>query len=113
MYQTQFLATSSADWAQAVELIDADTNLPLADIDDATFELQVDDECGASRLTASTAAGTLTRPAAHIVQWRFTPAQHGGLCDRTTYRVGLTMTTDSGTTQLLTGTLVYLDGIVP
>ena len=113
MYEVQFLATSSADWAQAIELIDADTNLPLADIDDATFELSVDRQngCG-SVLTASTAAGTITQPQANVVQWVFLASQMTGLCDGSTYRVGLTMTTAGGTVQILIGTLTFVDGIV-
>lgn len=112
MYQVQFFATSSAYWAQAIELIDADTNQPLEDIDSASFALEVDDECGARLLSASTEDGTLTRPFPYVVQWNFTPEQHSSLCPGSTYRVGLTMTTATGTIQLLIGTLAYLDGIV-
>lgn len=112
MYEVQFLATSSADWAQAIELIDADTNLPMTGIDDATFKLAVDGPGNTSYLTASTAEGTLTRPSAHIVQWVFDAADLGSLCAGTTYSVGLTMTTDGGTIQILRGTLAFLDGVV-
>ena len=112
MYQVQFVATTSADWAQAVELIDASTNLPLSDGDEAEFELQVDDRCGARMLTASTDDGTITMPEENVIQWRFTPEQHAGLCAGSTYSVGLVMTTVTGTIQLLTGTLAYIDGVV-
>jgi hypothetical protein len=112
MYQVQLFATTSADWAAGVELIDNDTNLPLAGIEDATFELEVDDRDGDTILNASTDLGTITRPATNVVQWIF-PASDLGRCrNGATYRVGLTMTTSAGTIQLFTGTLVFVDGIV-
>ena len=113
MYEVQMFATSSADWAQSVELIDATTNLPLGDIDDAVFALAVDDRRGRTVLVASSAAETISRPLPHIVQWAFKPHQMSGLCDGSTYRVGLTMTTaNGGTVQLILGSLAFLDGIV-
>ena len=112
MYEASFIATSSADWAQSVELIDATTNLPLDIPDEATFKLAVDGPHGSSYLTASTEEGTITRPAPGVVNWHFTPSQMGRLCDGRTFQVGLTMTTTGGTVQLLRGTLSFLDGIV-
>lgn len=113
MYEVQMFATSSADWEESIELIDATTNLPLADIDDATFSMAVDDRRGRQVLVASTAAGTISRPEPHIVQWVFAPSQMAGLCDGTTYRVGLTITTaNGGTVQIILGSLAFLDGIV-
>lgn len=111
MYQVQFLATTSADWAEAIELIDADTNLPL-DVATATFKLQVDDRDGCGVLTASTEAGTIIQPEPGVVQWHFPLGSMGSLCRGSTYSVGLTMTTADGTTQLFTGTLAIVDGVV-
>lgn len=112
MYEVQFTATSSADWAQAIELIDGDTNLPITGIEDATFKLAVDGPGGTPYLTASSAEGTITRPSTHIVQWVFDTDDLGSLCAGSTYSVGLTMTTDGGTIQILRGTLAFLDGVV-
>lgn len=109
MYQTQFYATDDADWAESVELIDSQTSLPLADAATAEFELRVSD-CGSAVLSASTAAGTIEKPKPHVVQWRFTAAQMASLRPRHTYQVGLTMTTNTGKTQLLVGTLAIIDG---
>jgi hypothetical protein len=112
MYQVDFATTSAAGWAQAVELIDADTNLPLEVDEDATFALQVDDNCGNSMLSASTEAGTITMPEDNVVQWRFLPADLGSFCRGHTYSVGLVMTTTEGPVQIFLGTLVFLDGVV-
>ncbi|WMT88283.1 hypothetical protein NO932_06640 [Pelagibacterium sp. 26DY04] len=111
MYQASFTATDSADWAEAIEVINGDTNLPL-DISDIAFELAVRDRCGAELLNASTEAGTLERAGTNVIRWRFTPTDMGGLCTGTTYKVGLTMTTDEGTTQVLVGSLSFIDGVV-
>lgn len=108
MYQFRFTATDDADWAQAIEIIDADTNLPM-DISAATFALEVS-ECGDAVLTASTAAATITQPDDNTIQWRFTAAQMGALCAGRTYDVGVTMTTASGTLQLGIGSLTLVNG---
>jgi hypothetical protein len=109
MYQKQFYATDDADWAESIELIDGTTGQPLADAADASFELRVSDR-GHGVLTASTAEATIEKPEAHVVQWRFTAAQMASLRPRHTYQVGLTMTTNTGKTQLLVGSLAIVDG---
>lgn len=112
MYQVQFVTTSSADWAQAIELIDAGTNLPLDVPEEAVFNLTIGDRCWSGDLTASSTDGEITRPADHIIQWRFTPSNMRLYWRGSTHAVGLTMATDGGTTQLLVGTLSIIDGIV-
>lgn len=109
MYQAQFSATDDAAWGQAIELIDATTNLALADAADASFALEVKD-CGSAVLTASTDAGTIEKPEDNILQWVFTASQMAGLCAGKTYSVGLTMTTAPGVHQLLVGSLAVIDG---
>lgn len=113
MYDIQFVATSSAGWAESVELIDAETNLPLVVGDETTtFELDVRDSSGCQVLTRTTAGGTIERPTNNVVQWRFTPSDIAGRCRDRTYRVGLVMTTEGGATQIFIGTLALLDGEV-
>lgn len=112
MYQVQFVATSSADWAEAVELIDTDTNLALDVPDEAAFELAIGDRCWTGTFRASSEDGEITRPADNIIQWRFTREELARFWPLGAYPVGLTMTTDGGTTQLLVGTLTIIDGIV-
>lgn len=111
MYQTNFVATNSADWAQAIQVIDADTNQPL-ELTGLTFELRVEDDCGSPMVSASTDEATITTPGDGVVQWVFTHEQMGGFCSGNTYKVGLTMTSAGGTTQILIGSLSYLDGVV-
>lgn len=112
MYIVQFVTTSSADWAEAIELIDSNTNQPLDVPTDATFDLAIGDRCWSGDFIASTDEGNITRPADHIIQWRFPKGDLNRFWPRNTYSVGLTMTTAEGTIQLLTGTLSIIDGVV-
>lgn len=109
MYEARFSAVSGSDWAQAVELRDANTGLVL-DTDDAAFELAVRDRSNSIVLKASTADATMEIPATGQVRWRFTKEQMAALCPGTTYGVGLRMLQDQGTTSLIVGSLAYLDG---
>lgn len=111
MYNVQFVATTSADWAEAIELTDASTNLALDVPDDAVFDLAIGPRCW--RFQASSEDGEITRPRDNVIQWQFSPAQLSSFCrGGRTFPVGLTMTTDGGTIQLLVGTLSIIDGVV-
>ena len=113
MYEVQFVATSSADWAQAVELIDTTTNLPLDVPDEAVFELTIGDRCcSCGGFDASSDDGEITMPTPSTIQWNFTRTDLNRYWPRNTYPVGLTMTTNGGTVQLLVGTLSIIDGVV-
>jgi len=109
-YELKFTATDDADWSQAVEIIDNETNGPLEDAATALFELDITD-CGDSVLGATTADDTITRPDANTIQWVFTKEQLGALCAGNTYKVGCRMTPVGGASILLfTGTLTFTDG---
>lgn len=110
MYSFRFSAVSGSDWAEIVEVVNDATNLPLTDIDTALIELEVQDRGDSRVLFATTADGTITRPASGKFQWRFTKTQMAALCPGTTYSVGCRFTTDGGTTALFTGNLAYIDG---
>lgn len=110
MYDIQFIAASGSDWAEAIELIDDDTNLPFNDADDATFDLAVTLRGGSTLLSASTTDATISRPAANQILWNFTAAHLGSLCPGTTYTVGCRMTIADGSIALFTGSLAYIDG---
>lgn len=112
MYEVQFQTTTSADWAEAVELIDANTNLALDVPDDAIFELAIGDRCWSGTFRASSEDGDISRPADNIIQWQFTHEHLSRFWAPGTYPVGLTMQTAGGTTQLLIGTLSVINGIV-
>lgn len=112
MYEVQFQTTTSADWAEAVELIDANTNLPLDVPDEAVFDLAIGDYCWSGRFRATSEDGAISRPQDNIIQWQFTRDQLNRFWAPGTYPVGLTMQTNGGTTQLLIGTLSVINGIV-
>lgn len=111
MYEVKFLATSSADWSEAIEFTNAVTNQPF-DFTGMTFEMDVRDRGDHQALTRTTAEGTITVPQRGIVQWTVPASQMAGMC-QSTYRVGLVMTDPDGNkTQLFIGSLVILDGDV-
>ena len=112
MYQVQFTATNSADWAQAIELIDATTNQPLALPDDAEFELTVRDRWDYAVLSAKTEDDSLELLPGGVLRWRFPFSRFSRFAPRTTFPVGLTMTTAQGTVQIFIGTLSFIDGYV-
>lgn len=110
-YEIKFASPSGSDWAEIVEAINTETNLPLTDIDTALIELHVRDDCNSVRLSASTADGTISIPKSGQFQWRFSKEQMAGLCIGTTYGVGCRITpADGGTSPLFTGSLAYIDG---
>lgn len=104
-------ATTSADWAVAIEIIDNSTNDPF-DASDLEFVLEVSD-CGAALLRATTADGTITRPSLSQIAWRFSAAQMRQLAPSTTYAVGCIYTDSEGAVgQFLVGELAIVDGNV-
>lgn len=109
MYQVEFIATRSAGWAQAIALIDGNNDQPF-DASVIKIEMEVRSLCGGRELFISTEDGTIERPRADVIQWRFTPDQFRRLTSNETYRVGAVMTAPSGTTQLFVGTLALSDG---
>lgn len=111
MYEIQFSATNSADWSQAVQLIDDQTGLPF-DGASIEFSLEVDDRGGAPVLRGSTTDGVIERPEPSIIQWSFPVSQMRALCAGNTYRVGCTATDEGGTIQLFVGTLSLINGVV-
>lgn len=114
MYQIDFTATNSADWAQAIELVNVDSKCGDAPIipDDAVFHLAVSGRCGSPFLKGSTEDGRIQRPRPDVIQWVFERSEMKALRPGTTYDIGLTITTAGGTAQLLTGTLSFIDGVV-
>lgn len=112
MYDVTFPpATSSADWAASVEIIDDSTNAPL-DLTGYSASLAVRDHDRNEVLSASTADGTITNPTTGVLSWTFAASQLSGLDVPLTYNVGLTITDANGTTQIFVGKLPFIDGYV-
>lgn len=108
-YDVNFVTLSGSDWAEIVQAVDTDTNLPL-DLTNVLIELAVRDRCNATLLRATTADGSITVPVVGQFQWIIPKERLGGLCIGTTYSVGCRMTLDNQTTALFTGQLAYIDG---
>jgi|GEM_PF-1901689 len=105
--------TSGADWAEAVELIDADTNQRLTeDLEAALIELRVNDDCNHQVLYGSNEpGGRLTIPEPGVIQWIFPQPEMAAFCRGKSYRLACRITPEAGGTSILfSGSLVYLDG---
>lgn len=110
MYQMQFLATDDADFAVTLDLTDSDTDAAWDDAADMEFTVQITEE-GTALLTATTADGTLTRPADNQIAWRFTRTQMQTLCAGKTYDMGCIWEDGDGNiSQLWYGTLAVVNG---
>ncbi|PBB75213.1 hypothetical protein CK227_10500 [Mesorhizobium sp. WSM4308] len=101
-----FVITSGEDWAETAQVTDDTTNGPLTDIDTALIELQVQDACQKVVLGASSADGSITKPASGQFTWRFTAAQMAGLPSGATYKVASRMTLGGKVTSLFLAELV-------
>lgn len=102
-------ATDDADWAMTVDITNDETDQPY-DASALDFTLEVTD-CGNAVLSATTLAGTITRPTVHEISWRFTKAQMAGLAKGRTYKVGCVATDGDGNiTQLFVADLPIIDG---
>ena len=113
MYEWKGDAVNWADWPVLVEVTNADTNAPLADIDpddpDLVIELQLQDRNGAVVASLTTADDTITIPEVGSFQWVIPVATMDGLCAGMTYRWAARLTNTGGTTPLVCGSLA-IDG---
>ncbi|MFM2005301.1 MAG: hypothetical protein RLZZ09_956 [Pseudomonadota bacterium] len=108
MYDIRAFATDDADWALRVDLIDDTTGAAL-DTTGCDFSMAIS-EREYVLFTGTNADGTIEVPQTGTIQWRLTPDDLGSLEPGNTYSFGVTMTSATGTTQLLLGTLAYVDG---
>jgi hypothetical protein len=116
-------ASNRADWQEAVVLTDEDTG-ELIDISLCRITLSVvkmarsrpDDYGGqngynnAVSLTGSTDTGEITLPDVGTFQWIFVADQMAGLPPGE-YQIGVRITQDTRTVQLIIGTVNILEGI--
>jgi hypothetical protein len=113
MIQITFQPVSNReDWKETMTVSDGDTGVVI-DITGATISLSVrEQKGGAERLSASVGDGiTLTNPMQGEFQWEFTDNEMAAL-DANTYDVGVVMILSGVATQLATGTIAVLDGVV-
>jgi hypothetical protein len=113
MIQLAFLPVSNReDWKETIVLSDGDTGVAI-DITGAAISLSVrEQKSKVERLSASVGDGiTLTNPMQGEFQWEFTDNQMAAL-DANTYDVGVVMVLSGVATQLITGTVPVVDGVV-
>jgi len=112
VYEIRFHATIGADWSEAIEVIDANTNERL-NISSFNFVLGVQDECNRQVLKVSTEAGTINTPETGVFTWLIPASEISGLEENKTYRVGCRFTDDNlNNIQLFIGSLAVIDGEV-
>jgi hypothetical protein len=109
MYTGSFAAVSNrADWSEAVVLTDAESG-DLIDISACRVTLSVTDNYRAL-LTASTDDGSITLPDVGTFMWNFSQDQMNALCPGA-YPVGVRISQDTRTCQLVIGTVNVMEGI--
>lgn len=103
--------SNRADWTDTIELTDATTG-ELVDLTGATIVLAVRDRRGCLILEASTDNGRITFPITGQIHFEFPVSTVRGIAPGT-YDIGLTMTRDDMTEQILIGSVAISNGVVP
>jgi hypothetical protein len=103
--------SNRADWIDAYQLLDEETNGPI-DIADATaITIEVrDPKTRCIVLTGSLSGGEIERIETGTFQWHFTADRMRLLCPQD-YEIGCTIVKDGITSQLLIGVLPVMDGV--
>ncbi|QOG23163.1 hypothetical protein [Bradyrhizobium sp. SEMIA] len=110
MYTGHFATTSNrSDWSEAVVLTDVESG-EVIEITGCRVTLSVTDERGCVRLKASTDDGSITLPDVGTFQWDFDATAMGGLCPGA-YNVGVRISRDARTVQLVIGNINVMEGI--
>jgi hypothetical protein len=112
MYVGSLEAISNREtWTDQAEVVDESD--VAVDLSAAAIVVAVRDQ--QSRrvvLTATTGNGKVTLPGANVFQWTFGPEDTRQL-GVGTYDVGITVSIDGAVTQLMTGEISVVDGVVP
>lgn len=113
MYEATLQPISNReDWIGTVELIDNDTNEPVIDIAGYDMTLEVRDRfTRCVVLSATSDNGKVTTSSDSVIEWHFPLSDMQGVC-AASYHVGITISRDGLTSQLLIGVLPVLDGVV-
>jgi hypothetical protein len=102
--------SNKADWIEAFEIFDGDTNEPvdISDADEITIEIKDQNDC--SVLAQATLTGdTVELVSTGVFQWTFSAATMTTLCPGT-YPVKARINKDDIETQLLIGFLPVVNG---
>lgn len=113
MYDAKLSWPTGCDWPLRVEVRNDETNELLDTIAPAgsmVIEMQLQDQNNCVKINLTTADGSITVPSVGIFQWNVPLSTMRALCPGNTYRFGVRITTDGGTTPLMTGSLAYIDG---
>lgn len=102
--------SNRADWIEAIEFVDDDTNETI-DLTGCTIVITVKDEDGCQALHASSADGSVVFISQGVVQFTFPRASVAGL-RADAYQIGATVERDGETQQILIGTVPVVDGVV-
>lgn len=113
-------ASNRADWQEAVVLTDQDTG-DLIDISLCRITMTLTDlprdpgafgysYSGSAVLTGSTDSGEITLPDVGTFQWWFTPTRMAAL-RQGEYQIGVRISQDDRTVQLIVGTVNVVEGI--
>ena len=108
---TGYLAPTSnrSDWTETVLLEDIESG-DVIDLTGCRVTLTVWDESRTTRLTADSDAGSITFPDVGYFTWDFPATTMGGLCAGA-YQVGVRISRDARTVQLIIGSVNVMEGI--
>jgi hypothetical protein len=103
--------SNRADWVDAFQLLDEETNEPINIADATAIIIEVrDPRTRCIVLTGSLSSGEIESVETGTFQWHFTSDRMRLLCPQD-YEIGCTIVKDSITVQLLIGTLPIMDGV--
>jgi hypothetical protein len=101
--------SNRATWRVDVTLIDDDTKDTIK-VSDCAITMTVSDESGCQVLTGSSASGAIIFPQDDVFEWSFSSSQMAALCAGS-YNVGVRISQNDITMQLIVGTLPIVDGV--
>jgi len=112
-YIKDFDESNKADWTFDIIATDGDPDSAtfgtVIDFTGAIIKLQVNDENGCQRLTASIGSG-ITQPVGTTIEVLFTAAQMEALCPGS-YNIGCVYSLNGSINTIFTGTLSIYDGV--
>lgn len=113
MYEANLEPISNReDWVGTIELIDDDTGQVVTDLSGFSMTLEVRDRrTRCVVLSATTDNGKVTDNGGGVIGWNFPATDMAVICPGS-YHLGITISRDGLTSQLLIGVVPVLDGVV-